>query len=111
MRFFAKVGHCIECEGHVEPLLVGLASGCLNADGCHYSSHNNLGNASHFELGLKIRGCECAPTTLGDGNITRLPIQLRQKVGQTRRVCLSSASTARSIMPLIPSTSGIRVSL
>ena len=81
MRLLPNIGHCIECEGHIEPLLVGLAGGCLNAAGCSHSSHNNLGNASRLELAFKIRGSECAPASLGDDKIARLLIQLRQKVG------------------------------
>jgi hypothetical protein len=76
VRFLAHIGHCIECEGHVEPLLVGLASGCLNANGCRHTSYNNLGNASRLKLVFKIRGGERAPASLGDDNIARLPIQL-----------------------------------
>ena len=77
VRLLADIGHRVECQGHVEPLLVGLASGCLNAAGCHHSRHYNLGNASRLELAFKIRCCECAPASLGDDNIARLPIQLR----------------------------------
>jgi len=76
VRFLADIGHGIEGQGHVEPLLVGLASGCLNAAGCHHSRHNHLGNASRPELAFKIRCCECAPASLGDDDIARLPIQL-----------------------------------
>ena len=77
----AGIGHRIECEGHVEPLLVGLACRRLNATRCRHSGHNHLGNASRLELVFKIRRCECAPASLGDDDIARLPIQLRQKIG------------------------------
>ncbi len=81
VRLFADIGHCIECEGHIESLLVGLPRRRLNANRCRHSSHNHLGNASRLELAFKIRCCECAPASLGDDNIARLLIQLRQKVG------------------------------
>jgi hypothetical protein len=29
---FADIGHCIECAGHMEPLLVGLAGGLRNME-------------------------------------------------------------------------------
>jgi len=81
VRLLADIGHCIECEAHVESLLVGLARRRLDATGGHHSGHNHLGNASRLELTFKIRCCECAPTSLGDDDIARLLIQLRQEVG------------------------------
>ena len=44
----------------MEPLLVGLPCRRLNANRRRYSSHNNLGNTSRFELGFNIGCCECA---------------------------------------------------
>ena len=80
-------------SGHIEPMLVGLARGCLNSNGRRHSRHNHLGNASLLELVFKIRRCECAPASLGDDNIARLLIQLRQKVGPSLGKCRVAART------------------
>ena len=93
MRILAHIGHRIERQRHVEPLLVCLAGSCLNASGCHHSRDNNLSNASRVEVAFKIRFCECAPASLGDDNIARLPIQLGQEIGPSFDKCLAAART------------------
>ena len=64
----------------LNPCSVSLAGGRLNAAGGGHSSDNNVGNASRLELVFKICGCEGAPASLGDQQIVRLLVELRQKV-------------------------------